>query len=192
MLQQMDGLRAGRCFDGGSTDFQPGGETQVYPCMREWYQFVSFGDGTFAPKGSLYSTIPFHIVKQIQAMGHAHIPYMCLGVFDRGDQDEMNWEDEEYEKTNPNSTKIIQNQSSYIPKEFTKEWEPLSSFKKSGIVTTQCSNLGAVIEWVFVPFIEEVTNDPSLNSTSPGGEDQSLEDETPLRINDTAIDDQEL
>jgi hypothetical protein len=192
MLQQMDGIRAGRCFDGGSTNFQPGGETQVYPCMREWYQFVSFGDGHFAPKGSLYSTIPFHIVKQIQAMGHSHIPYMCLGVFDRGDHDEMDWEDEEYEKTNPNSTMTLSKQYITNRTDLKKEWEPLSSFKNSGIVTTQCSNLGAVIEWVFVPFIEEETNEESLNISAPIGEVQSLRNETSLLKNETEVDDQEL
>ena len=44
MLKQMDGMRAGRCFDGQADSLQPGGETQVFPCWGEkWFQFVAFG-----------------------------------------------------------------------------------------------------------------------------------------------------
>jgi hypothetical protein len=148
MLQQVDGIRAGRCMDGGSTNFQPGRETQVYPCMREWYQFVSFGDGRIAPSGTLYGTIPSHLVKQIHAKGHTQIPYMCLGVFERGDQDELDWDDEEDEKPLLNETALMRNTSA-------ADWISLSAFKESSIVMTQCTNLGALIEWVFVPFIKE-------------------------------------
>ena len=188
MLQQMDGIRAGRCFDGGSTTFQPGGETQVYPCMREWYQFVSFGDGHFAPVGSLYSTIPFHIVKQIHALGHEHIPYMCLGVFDRGDKDEMDWEDEAYEKSISNTTYSTSMPPFGYQAEPSKELEALSSFKGAGIVTTQCNNIGAVVEWVFVPFIHE----EALNATAPITNEEDVETASSLLSNQTDIDDQEL
>jgi hypothetical protein len=148
----MDGMRAGRCFDGGSMDFEPGGPTQVYPCVREWYQFVSFGDGRVAPKGSLYSTIPSHIVKQIRNLGHEQIPYMCLGVYDRGEQDELDWDDKNYEsiKQERAAAKLANDTSA-----MEKEWEPLSDWKDAAIVTTQCTNAGAVIKWVFVPFITE-------------------------------------
>jgi hypothetical protein len=186
MLQQMDGLRSGRCFDGGSTTFQPGGETQVYPCMREWFQFVSFGDGQFAPKGSMYSTIPSHIVKQINVMGHKYIPHFCLGVFERGDKDEMNWEDEAYEKSIANDTTILKSPSKNDTK-LSVEWEPLSSYKDAAIVTTQCDNLGAVIEWVFVPFIDEEKDTQTFNHSIPTSEEDGV------RKNQSEVyDDQEL
>ena len=186
MLQQLDGLRAGRCFDGGSNTFQPGGETQVYPCMREWYQFVSFGDGKFAPVGSMYSTIPFHIVKQIHALGHVHIPFMCLGVYERGDKDEMNWEDEAYEKSNRNSTSFNSTPFLSYQAEPSKELEPLASYKGAEIVTTQCDNVGAVVEWVFVPFIEDDAGDVTSHN------EENIET-FPLQLaNQTDIDDQEL
>jgi hypothetical protein len=51
------------------------------------------------------------------------------------------------------------------------EWTPLSQFVEEQIVTTQCSNAGAVIEWLFVPFIEE--EEPSTNTTA-----ETLDNET--------------
>lgn len=176
MLQQWDGIRAGRCLDGGSSNFQPGGETQIYPCMREWYQFVSFGDGRIAPAGSMYSTIPSHIVKQIQAKGHAQIPYMCLGVFERGDQDESDWDEDTDDEANPVDASLLNETSIAASKATTGEWLALSEFKGSRAVMTQCTNVGAVIEWVFVPFIfeegqtmaddvESVNSSSSANST---------------------------
>ena len=187
MLQQLDGIRAGRCPDGGSTAFQPGGETQVYPCMREWYQFVSFGDGSIAPPGSLYSTIPFHIVKQIRAMGHDHIPFMCLGVFERGDRDEYDWDDVEHQNELHNNVGI--NYSSYLGE--TETWAPLSQFQDARIVTTQCSNIGAVIEWVFVPFIleEEIDQNTTIIENSENFDTSSFDLQ---KQNATQVDDQEL
>jgi hypothetical protein len=191
MLQQVDGIRAGRCLDGGSTNFQPGGETQVFPCMREWYQFVSFGDSRIAPTGTLYSTIPSHIVKQIQEQGHPQIPYMCLGVFERGDQDEPNWDDED--ETHRIETSQL-NKASIPDSNTTREWAPLSEFKEARVVMTQCSNVGALIEWVFVPFILE--EDPT--STTEGGSLNSSSSESQLpekdeeNENETVADDQEL
>ena len=149
MLQQMDGMRVGRCYDSGSASFQPGGETQVYPCVREWFQFVSFGDGRVAPIGSLFSTIPMHIVKQINNLGHEQIAYMCLGVYERGNEDEVDWDDE----TEEEERNSLSRDTSVVDEN--EEWEPLSKWQGSGIITTQCTNKGAVIEWVFVPFIDE-------------------------------------
>ena len=192
MLKQMDGIRAGRCLDGGTTTLQPGGETQVYPCLREWYQFVSFGDGHFPPEGSLYSTLPFHIVKQINDLGHEHIPYMCLGVFDRGDKDEIDWQDLEYEKSISNSTPPTPKPTTSYQAETKKELEPLSSFKGAGIVTTQCNNRGAVIEWVFVPFIDEDKEEDSLNVTASKSSEGNIAAAATIIANQTSADDQEL
>jgi hypothetical protein len=147
LLKQMDGIRAGRCLDVDSRSLQPGGATQVFPCINKWYQFVSFGDGTLAPKGSIYSTIPSHIVKQIQNLGHDHIPYMCLGVYGRGVGDEHDWEEEEND--------VAKNGTMDNADTERLDWAPLSKFQEQNIIATQCTNVGAVIEWLFVPFIVE-------------------------------------
>lgn len=164
MLQQMDGMRAGRCYDGGSTNIQPGGPTQVYPCLREWFQFVSFGDGRVAPKGSLYSTIPSHIVKQLRNLGHEQIPYMCLGVYERGVDDELDWNDENYQADKVERAARKAESTSVVD----EKWKPLSGWKEDNVMTTQCTNAGAVIEWVFVPFIAgEETLENDKNITTP-------------------------
>ena len=164
MLKQIDGIRAGRCFDGQQDSLQPGGEIQVYPCVQQWFQFVSFGDGEHAPIGSLYSTIPSHIVQQIQNLGHAQSPYMCFGVRGRGTQDEVNWGDDADEVENGDAS------------EDATMLLPLSNWKGEQIVTTQCSNKGAVIEWVFVPYIvEEASNetDPESETTTANNDDEA-------------------
>lgn len=145
MLQQKDGLRAGRCWDGGPLSLlQPGGPTQVYPCVREWFQFVSFGDSRIAPKGTLYSTMPSHIAKQIAQRGTGKIPYMCMGVHERGDADELRWNGNVYAPRGSNETANHSTSDA-----------PLSEFRGKPVITTQCTNTNAVIEWVFVPFIDD-------------------------------------
>ena len=151
MLKQMDGPRTGRCFDGDSGELQPVGETQVFPCTKRWYQFLSFGDGRFAPNGSMFITIPSHIVSQIRNLGHKMTPYLCLGVYGRGNRDELDWEDDDYDPELENDD-ISDNDDD-------EEWAPLSEWLEQEIVTTQCTNKGAVIEWLFVPFITEDNED---------------------------------
>ena len=167
MLQQMDGLRAGRCMDSGALTFQPGGEAQVYPCFREWFQFVSFGDGRMAPRGSLFTTIPEHIVKQIRHLGHDQLSHMCLGVYGRGNLDELDWDDEEYETIK--QERRLHNYTSTDA----SEWADLSEWKGEPIVTTQCNNKGAVIEWVFVPFLDE--DEAEIVTTSSDVEENDSE-----------------
>ena len=148
MLKQMDGIRNGRCYDGHPGSLQPGGPMQVYPCVHQWYQFVSFGDGEHAPIGSIFSTIPSHIVKQINNLGHSQIPYMCFGVYGRGGKDELDWEDENY-------TKRGAPEADTIDEKVEEEAPPLSEWIGEDIITTQCTNIDAVIEWVFVPYVIE-------------------------------------
>lgn len=137
----------------------------MYPCVQQWFQFVSFGDGVHAPVGSLYSIIPLHIVNQIKTLGHSQSPYMCFGVYGRGNQDEVDWseeandeDDEEEEEEQPDSIEIL----------------PLSNWNGERIVTTRCSNKDAVIEWVFVPFIVEESN----NETSTQAVQSAIESDT--------------
>jgi len=175
MLQQMDGIRAGRCYDSGSASFQPGGDTQVYPCLREWFQFVAFGDGVTAPVGSLFSSIPHHIVNQIHNLGHdEQIAQMCLGVYDRGNEDELDWEDGEYKRVQKERRARRVSGEPVIEDE---ELEPLSEWNGSQIITTACTNIGGVIEWVFVPFILEEDDEggyANMTATTPQEDDEEL------------------
>jgi hypothetical protein len=120
---------------------------QVYPCTKEWYQFLSIGDGQLAPSGALYATIPSHIVKQIHNLGHNQIPHMCLGVAGRGGKDEIDWENKEYKK----------GQDNFYPNDdnISKSIEPLSQWRGKSMFSTQCSNIAAVIDFAFVPFIND-------------------------------------
>jgi hypothetical protein len=157
-LKQVDGQRSGRCFDSDSGKSQPGGKTQVFPCSDKWYQYLSFGDGTHAPIGSMYTRIPSHIVKQIRNLGHDHVQWMCLGVPGRGINDETDWEavDENFVKVAAESPKDA------------NDLNPLSDWLGNEIVTTQCTNTGAVIEWLFVPFIVEDSATQNSSSTDNG------------------------
>jgi hypothetical protein len=72
-------------------------------------------------------------------------------VYERGKEDELDWEDEEYEA---NKAERVAERAAR-QKDEDEQWEDLSEWAGSSIITTQCTNVGAVIEWVFVPFIEE-------------------------------------
>jgi hypothetical protein len=175
MLKQIDGLRAGRCFDGQQLSLQPGGDIQVYPCVQQWFQFVSFGDGEHAPIGSLYSIIPSHIVQQIQNLGHDQSPYMCFGVRGRGSQDEIDWADE---STHDDQQSDEKEDATILP---------LSNWKGEQLITTQCSNKNAVIEWVFVPYIVEESSDETdaekgVTDANDGKEKDTTKEQSDLDI----------
>jgi hypothetical protein len=155
MIKQMDGLREGRCIDGDSGESQPRGETQVFPCVHRWVQFFSFGDNRLAPKGSIFFTIPQHTVQQIHRQGHSQIPYMCLGVWGRGNADEGEWSDDERIEQHEETDLHGSSKTDSLKLHSEDAWEPLSGWMNEQIYSTQCSNKGAVIEWLFVPYIIE-------------------------------------
>jgi hypothetical protein len=165
MVRQMDGIRSGRCIDTDSEDLQPGGGTQVFPCIKRWYQFLSFGDGHNAPRGSMYTSIPSHIVRQIHNLGHEQHQFMCLGVLGRGDNDEVPWDPAN--AVEPMAKSFTRNSSD------SSEWGDLAQWNGELIVTTACSNEGGVVEWVFVPFIVEDEIAEENNTTSPSTGDQN-------------------
>jgi hypothetical protein len=166
MLKQVDGVRAGRCLDFESEHLQPGGEISVYPCMSRWHQFLSFGNGAHAPLGSLHMNIPMHIWKRIESTGREQEPYMCVGVKGRGDKDEDEWaenarQDEEtgheydndYSRWASNGSKDpvenVAHQNNRKEKNTAnstvlREMLPLSHWKDHQLITTRCSNIGAV------------------------------------------------
>lgn len=160
MLTQMDGIREGRCLDGHSSDIEPGGKVRVFPCVKRWPQFFSFGNGTLAPKGSMHMNVPQHIVDRIRTSRPDEPPqesYLCLGILGRGDKDE----DHLYEVSDTEASSGDGDEDQEIVKEYDEEefgsdgFLKLDHFQGEEIVATRCSNVGAVIEWLFVPFIVE-------------------------------------
>ena len=88
---------------------------------------------------------------------------MCLGVVGRGLEDELDWNDEEYKnrKESNVTNSVVESQP----------FANLSEWTGENIISTQCTNVGGVIEWAFVPFIDE-------DNESQDSEDrESIEDE---------------
>jgi hypothetical protein len=106
----------------------------------------------------MFTTVPSHIVRQIKNLGHEQHKYMCLGVLGRGDDDEVNWEEDDDDKTIV--SKIEEGDTRMDGEEDEDdddddELEDLAEWVNEEIVMTQCSNTGAVIEWLFIPFIDD-------------------------------------
>jgi hypothetical protein len=153
MITQLDGIRAGRCLDAESGLQEiPGGVTQVYPCAKRWHQFFSFGNGAGdIPKNAIHTSIPRHAVHRLRNLGHVDMEYyLCLGVRGRGEKDEKDWiSEDEDEMLLPADVK---NKSLH-------QWRDMQ------VVGTACSNGGAVLEWIYVPFIVEDTNSTNTTTT---------------------------
>ena len=189
MFKQLDGLRAGRCVDGESEQLQPGGPLHVFPCVKKWNQFLSVGNGTLAPRGSLHTTIPRHIVARIQSTGYYQESYMCVGVLERGDGDEEEWS-EDVTKHGAKAERL----DGPGRKSNSTELAPLSDWNGEQLVTTKCSNSGAVIEWIYVPFIvedpleeEDTTTVDDENMAEDEEEETSQDDEDDIDENNTEL-----
>lgn len=192
MLKQLDGVRAGRCFDGDTGYDQPGGETLIFPCVHRWGQFLSFGDGRLAPHGSMFFSIPNHIVRMIARLGHEQHPNMCLGVAGRSGNDEERWDNyqEQEEEAAAAASGVVTDKVKKKVKDYPNSTQsaiynasaPLSHWQGEQIVSTRCTNNGAIVEWVFVPYIveentthledndEETIEVPPSRSSSSSGE----------------------
>ena len=179
MFTVMDGIRSGRCLDGESLDHQPGGPVHVYPCTKKWNQFLSFGNGKQTPAGSIHTTIPLHTRNRIAQTGKEQEAYMCLGVAKRGSLDEEDWfneredflksyeEEEQDDKDNQKETEVLDSDGH----------KSLIYWYGKHLMATKCSNEGAVIEWVLVPFIVEEVDNDSLSNETDVAENETSEDE---------------
>jgi hypothetical protein len=159
MLTQRDGIREGRCLDAHSSDIEPGGKARVFPCIKRWPQFFSFGNGTLAPQGSMHTNVPQHIVDRIRESRPEEPPqeaHLCLGVLGRGDKDEAHLYEVDATNDNDEAGVVEEIVKEYDDVEFGEDgFLKLEHFQDQEIVATQCSNVGAVIEWLVVPFIQE-------------------------------------
>jgi hypothetical protein len=175
MFRMLEGPRIGRCLDGESLDLQPGGLVHVFPCTKRWHQYLSFGNGKEVPAGAIHTTVPMHTRKRIAETGREQEAYMCLGVAGRGDLDEEDWlgqrgedndesgdendesgdeedETDELDDTNEDTDATDEDEAEGL--------EPLHLWENEQLVATRCSNVGAVVQWIVVPFIYEEAPEP--------------------------------
>ena len=173
LITMMDGLRTGRCLDGESLDNQPGGPANAFPCTKRWSQYISFGNGIDVPDGTLHTVVPTFTQMRVNATGREQEPYMCLGVARRGDLDEGDWFEkrgefwEDYEELDKDLEEIEAQHEGEFP--------PLQYWLGRQLMMTRCSNEGAVVEWTFVPFIED-DDEESVDSDSVTTIDETSED----------------
>ena len=89
---------------------------------------------------------------------------MCLGVYGRGLGDELqqnhngDWIPAQGRNLTSTNTNML-------------DLPPLSQFIEHPIVTTQCTNDGAVVEWVFVPFV--APDEAVIVNAKDGGEEEA-------------------
>jgi len=176
-IAMMDGIRAGRCLDGESLDTQPGGPVHVYPCTKRWNQYLSFGNGKDVPAGSIHTVIPLYTQKRINETGREQEPHMCLGVAQRGGKDEDDWfgEREEFFE----SYEDLDEELEAIEEEDADGgggYPSLLYWLGKHLMTTRCSNEGAVVKWTLVPFIVEEQSDEEQNSDEEANDDSTPED----------------
>ena len=155
MITQIDGVRAGRCLDAESAmQARPGGAALVYPCAKRWHQFFSFGNGDVAPRNAIHTSIPGHIVRELRSDGYPEQEqHLCLGVRGRGDKDEDDWEVDEDDANEDLVPDGELNETAL------RKWIGMQ------VVSTQCSNKDAVIEWLYVPFIVEEHNETTASDS---------------------------
>lgn len=150
MLKQMDGIRAGRCFDGDTGNEFPEGETLVFPCVHRWGQFLSVGDGSVAPKGSLFFHIPAHVIRMLARDGREQYDSMCLSVG----------------TVKEGETGLVEKKSS----------RPIADWVDHAVVSIPCTETENVIEWAFVPYIvDDIMNAEGEGGNVTKGEAQKLE-----------------
>eukprot|EP00536_Pseudo-nitzschia_multiseries_P007627 jgi/Psemu1/296635/fgenesh1_pm.181_\ len=178
-LTMMDGLRAGRCLDGESLDNQPGGPVHVYPCVKRWNQYLSFGNGKDVPSGTIHTVIPRYTQQRINATGREFEPFMCLGVARRGGKDEEDWFDEREEFFESYAELDEDLKEINEGKDAGDTYPSLLYWLGQQLMTTRCSNEGAVVQWTLVPFVEEEEEDEekAIESSDENDTDIQSEDE---------------
>jgi hypothetical protein len=190
MIQLMDGVRTGRCLDGESLDLDIGGPVHVHPCTKRWHQFLSFGNGNEVPKGVLHTNVPLHTRKRIAETGREQGPYMCLGVAGRGDLDEKDWlgvgeehhDEATYEEVQSlvddtdldHDSLAVDGDEDELSEENEEGWLPLLEWENEQLIATSCSNAGAIIEWILVPFIVEDDPDSVEGDVEENTDDEEL------------------
>lgn len=123
---------------------------------------------------TIHTNVPLHTRKRIAETGREQEPYMCLGVAGRGDLDEEDWlgvrspteaeeessdddddEDELIDEIDHDNFSLEEDDSDSGSDQDDDGRPPLSRWEGHQLIATRCSNVGAIIEWVVVPFIVE-------------------------------------
>eukprot|EP00985_Skeletonema_marinoi_P008121 scaffold3619_cov97-Skeletonema_marinoi.AAC.6 len=168
MLKIGDSIRKGRCLDVESDRTKPGAYLNIFPCEAKWHQLFSFGNGDVVPSGGIHVSPPKHLSSKKST---AHL---CLGVQGRSSEDKEEWLRPEHDDDPDDLWPWEQdNATEYYDNGFLslKYWDGLQ------LQTTPCSNEGAVVEFLYVPFIvEEYDNDEGESTDNKS--DAAVEEKT--------------
>lgn len=119
---------------------------------------------------TIHTNVPLHTRKRIAETGREQEPYMCLGVAGRGDSDEEDWlgvrtpveeesssddEDELIDEIDHDNFSLEEDDGDSESEMDEDGRPPLLEWEGQQLIATKCSNVGAIIEWVVVPFIVE-------------------------------------
>lgn len=173
MIKQLGGKRNGRCLDIFGERVEPGGELEVYPCIKQWNQMFGFGDGIISRNATIFAKVPDHIVNALKYKGKSQEPNLCFGVVGRSSKEYLPWkEDEDKEQFNtvdflPKEAKTIS-----LNKDRLKS---LRLWKFKQLVTVPCGDKDAVVDFLFVPFIEEDEDTSEANIDTISSIDESSE-----------------
>lgn len=170
MIKIGDSIRKGRCLDVESERTKPGAFLNIYPCDAKWHQLFSFGNGDSVPSGSIHVSLPPNI-----AAKESNI-HLCLGVQGRSESDEEEWVRPEHDD-DPDGywPWEMDNATDY----YENGYKSLKYWDQIQLQTTPCSNEGAVIEFLYVPFIiEEYDNNEGESANN---------DEAAVIIEETAV-----
>lgn len=160
MIKQLGGIRNGRCIDIMGERVEPGGIIQMYPCQTKFHNLFSFGDDIIAPKGSIFATVPNHIVKALKYKGKEQYPYLCLGAMGRSKIEYTPWE-EDKNKERYNTVDFVPEKAKKAHMEGRKP--SLRLWKDKQLVTIPCNDEDAVVTFVVVPFIVEDDDVPDAD-----------------------------
>jgi len=85
MIKQLGGLRSGRCLDIQGDRVEPGGQMQVYPCLKKWHQMFGFGSEeaeavAVSPTGTVHASLPKNVKRTILHKGKDQAPHLCIGT----------------------------------------------------------------------------------------------------------------
>lgn len=166
MLKIGDSIRKGRCLDVESDRTKPGAYLNIFPCEAKWHQLFSFGNGDIVPRGGIHVSPPKHVSTKD---GTTHL---CLGVQGRSDEDEEGWLRPEHDDDpddlwpwdRDNATEYYENGFKSL-----KYWDGIQ------LQTTPCSNEGAVVEFLYVPFIIEENDNTNEGEEATDNEESDAD-----------------
>lgn len=153
MIKQYGGRRDGRCLDIPGEHVELSGLIQVYPCMNKWNQM--FGFSLHGKRGSIHLTLPSHLLSTKERTRFIQERNICLGASGRGDTIYEAWR-EDQNRLKLNATDFAPEEEHLMKfRDDSSTYLPLSFWENKFLVTVPCSDEKAVLDFIFVPFIEE-------------------------------------